>query len=36
MMDFCKYEKDLATFLGFWPKFDLEMKDKVKYHDGFL
>jgi hypothetical protein len=23
--------KDLAKFLGFWPKFDLDMKVKVKY-----
>jgi hypothetical protein len=25
--------KDLAMFLGFWTKFDLGRKVKVKYHD---
>jgi hypothetical protein len=28
-----KIFKDLAMILGFLPKFDLEMKIKVKYHD---
>jgi hypothetical protein len=28
-----KIFKDIAMFLGFWTKFDLEMKVKVKYHD---
>jgi hypothetical protein len=28
-----KIFKDLAMFLGSWPKFDLEMKVKLKYHD---
>jgi hypothetical protein len=30
-----KIFKDLAMFLGFWPKFDLQMKVKVKYYDLF-
>jgi hypothetical protein len=25
--------KDLTMFFGIWPKFDLEMKVKVKYYD---
>jgi hypothetical protein len=28
-----KIFKDKAMFLGFWPKFELEMKVKVQYHD---
>jgi hypothetical protein len=28
-----KILKDLAMFFGFRPKFDLEMKVKVKYYD---
>jgi hypothetical protein len=29
-------KKDLAMILGFYPKFDLKMKVKVKYHNRFL
>jgi hypothetical protein len=28
-----KIFKDVAMFFGFQPKFDLEMKVKVKYYD---
>jgi hypothetical protein len=30
-----KIFKDLAMLFGFRPKFDLEMKFKVKYYDRF-
>jgi DNA-binding MltR family transcriptional regulator len=28
-----KIFKDFTMFLGIWPKFDLEMKVKIKYDD---